>query len=201
MNTSPSPARLPRLLAGSLLLTLAAASGACANSEITGPIPGVSGMTTLNAAQSRQYFSLEQGSAVVVESPASSRAWDLSFLATSVTLNGGEAGPAGVGGYCVCQNASAGSPQILGMTPDSELADYEAVTLSDVPASSEFTAEVFKGNPWYKYNIAGDHRISPLYHVYLIKRDDAYYKLQITGYYSPTNAPRHITFRFQRLVR
>lgn len=186
----------------SLAITLGSSAAACANHEISGPIPGVNGMTTLNAAQTRQYFNLEQGVAVVIDGPPqSSESWDLGFLTTSVILNAGEAGPAGVGGHCVCQNESASQAQILAMTPESELADYEAVTLSDVPAATAFAADVFAEQPWYRYNLAGDNRISPMYHVYLIKRNDAYYKLQITGYYSVTNAPRHITFRYQRLVR
>lgn len=192
----------PRLSIHALLLALVSSVAACANSEISGPIPGVSGLTTLNAAQTRQYFSLEQGAAVVVDGPPqNSLAWDIGFLATSVILNGGQAGPAGVGGYCVCQNAAATSEQILAMSPESELVDYDAVTLSDVPAPTAFTAGVFTEKPWYRYNLAGDNRISPMYHVYLIKRENAYYKLQITGYYSVTNAPRQITFRYQRLVR
>lgn len=202
MNRYPFHGGPSTRMAATLLAILAIAAGACANSEISGPIPGVSGMTTLNAAQSRQYFNLGQGSPVILDGAAeSSNAWDLGFLTTSVILNGGETGPAGVVGYCVCQNAAASSAQILAMSPESELADYQAVTLSDVPAVTAFTADVFTEQRWYRYNLAGDNRISPMYHVYLIKRDDAYYKLQITGYYSVTNAPRHITFRYQRLVR
>lgn len=196
-----SPARrgVARL---TLLGVVASLSAACANSEITGPIPGVAGMTTVNAAQGWQYFSLAEARSVVLDGPATtSTSWDLGFFATNVALNGGSAGPAGVTGYCVCQNASATPSEILAMTTEGEAADYEGVSLSDVPAQSAFSADVFNTKRWYRYNIAGDNRISPTYDVYLIKRDDAYYKLQITGYYSITNAPRHITFRFQRLVR
>ena len=186
------------LAAASLLVTLAA----CANSEITGPIPSVSGVTTLNAAQSWQYFSLQQAAAVTLDGSATaSSEWDLGFFATNVALNGGDAGPAGVTAYCVCQNAGATSEQILAMTPESEAADYEVITLSDVPPVTSFGPTTFSDKRWYKYNLAGDNRISPTFDVYLVKRGDAYYKVQLTGYYSVTNAPRHITFRFERLVK
>jgi|SRR5687768_122692 len=183
-------------------LACGCALSACANSEITGPIPSVSGTTTLNAAQTWQYFSLEDGAPVALASAANtSFEWDLGIFATTVALNGGAAGPGGITGHCLCQNASATPTDILAMTPASEAAEYDAVTLSDVPAASEFASDVFAQKPWYRYNIAGDNRISPMFHVYLIKRGDAYYKLQLTGYYSATNAPRHITFRFQRLTQ
>ena len=44
---------------------------------------------------------------VSAASPATSTDWDLAFFATSVMLNGGEAGPAGVVGHCLCRNANA----------------------------------------------------------------------------------------------
>jgi heme-binding HmuY-like protein len=187
-----------RVAFASLVATLTA----CANSEITGPIPGVSGTTTLNAAQSWQYFSLEQGRSIVLDGPATASSdWDLGFFATNVVTNGGAAGPGGVTAHCVCQNASATSAQILAMTPESEAAEYDAITLSDVPPAAAFGTTTFAEKRWYRYNLAGDNRISPTFDVYLLKRGDAYYKLQLTGYYSVTNAPRHITFRFERLVK
>lgn len=159
-------------------------------------------MSTLNAAQTWQYFSLNQAATVQIDGPASSSSdWDLGFFATSVVTNGGDAGPGGVTAYCVCQNASATSQQILAMTPESEAGDYEAITLSDVPPATSFSATTFADKRWYKYNLAGDNRISPTFDVYVVKRGDAYYKVQLTGYYSVTNAPRHITFRYERLVR
>jgi hypothetical protein len=184
------------------IASLVATLGACANSEITGPIPGVSGMMTLNAAQAWQYFSLDQGTPVAPDGPATtSDDWDLGFFTTSVVTNGGDAGPGEVSAYCVCQNASATSAQILAMTPESEAADYDAITLSDVPPATSFGTTTFADRRWYKYNLAGDNRISPTFDVYLVKRGDAYYKVQLTGYYSVTNAPRHITFRYERLVK
>src|SRR5687768_3222223 len=98
-----SPARVatPLLVIASLIVAL----GACANTEITGPIPSVSGTTTLDAAQAWRYFSLEQAAPVTLDEPATASSdWDLGFFATSVVTNGGDAGPAGVIAHCVCQN-------------------------------------------------------------------------------------------------
>src|SRR5687768_6001608 len=99
---------IPKSVVTSAVLIVGSSLGGCANSEITGPVPGISGTTTLNAAQAWQYFSLADGTPVAVETAASaSTAWDLGMFATSVALNGGAAGPGGVTGHCICQNASA----------------------------------------------------------------------------------------------
>ena len=65
---------------------------------------------------------------------------------------------------------------------------------------SDTYAGVFGTSRWYKYNIAGDNRISPTFDVYLLKRGSSVYKVQITNYYSATDQPRHITFRYERIA-
>ena len=311
--------------------------------SVTDPPPLVEGEFTVDAATSWQYVSLSDSSLVVPGSPREFAGWDIAFFSTNVTLNGGAAGPGGVSAYCVCQNAGATSQQILAMTAESELADFDAVT--SVPAGATFTTDVLtpamsgwysgtgatatanaskvflvrlsdgtsyakvhvtgltasassfssvtleyavqtsasaafgatktitinaNGNvdlntdaqsinspnwdirlegtnllvnssitgpglvavadgtesfaatttavtqpqayrtdrfagvfataPWYRYNLAGDNRISPTFDVYLIKRGDAVYKLQLVDYYSATGAPRNITFRYQQIA-
>src|SRR5690606_20240098 len=81
--------------------------------------------------------------------------WDMAFLRTAVTLNGGAAGPGGVQGYCICQNAGATPAQVMAMTPESELAAFESVDASSIPAdesawSSDALAPVIDG--WWSYN-------------------------------------------------
>ena len=294
---------------------------------------------------------------VSVADLASSDAWDIAFDATSVMLNGGDAGPGGVTGYCICQNAGATDDALTHMTPASELADFAGVTSAQAPSDPsawqhdsvstvidgwwaydatshvvsavpgkvwalrtwagapfvkfhvtsltgstqtsagtvhvEFavqpaigagmgapqTAEivapsdgspvyfdfasnssstdssahawdiaiqgytirvnggvsgpgqagavpmdaafdditsvddvpevaykadafggVFAASKWYRYNLEGHHQIWPTYDVYLIKRGEVVYKVQITGYYSATGAARHITFRYAPLA-
>lgn len=324
--------------------------GACSD-EITEPPPPAAGTMTVEAVAEYAFADLASGEEVEPSAdPSSSPDWDLAFLATTVSLNGGEAGPAGVVGYCICQNAESTNEQVLALTADSELADFEAVTASDIPAASAWSSDaltpaitgwatgtgaeatlvagkfwkmrlndgtsfakvrvveienptathagtvtleyalqptetsafgsletvtvnlaggpvsvdlnagttvttaawdlrldgytirvnsgvsgaglagaatpaagetfetlttavtdasayradryagVFGSSPWYRYNITGNHRIHPTYDVYLIKRGQAVYKLQLLDYYGPAGQPRHITFRYEQIA-
>ena len=293
----------------------------------------------------------ETATQVAVADPSASTAWDVGFNATRVMLNGGVAGPGGVEGYCLCQNADATDADVQAMTPAGERVDFEAVTLAHVPvdddawvsdaldaaisgwyvydvtthqvsadpsktwlvrgagadpvyaklrvtqiadatrAGARVTLEyavqpdsgaamgpvqtvvldgrtspvhfdfatgavsdasdwdivldgfdiringgtsgsggagavltsdafaevtdassvparvyrgdafggVFTGHPWYRYNLDGNHTVFPTYDVYLIRRGDDIYKLQVIGYYSTTGDARWITFRYARL--
>ena len=327
---------------------LALPLAACTTDEVIGPdnLPR-QGSFTVDARNAWVYVSLAD-SAVVTPTPSASEsaAWDIAFFSTNVTLNGGAAGPGGVTGACICQNAGATNPEILAMTPTTELADFESVTAvpvgttftSDVltPAitgwftgsgasaaadttkhwlvrladsttyavvrvksivsptassagtvtieyryqgsatgalsapesitvdlstgakrvdlnarvvttdaaawdillegftirvnggitgigkaaaavgSGEFSAAVtavtmgnayrqdtyagiFGTNRYWRYNLAGDFRVSPSFDVYLIKRGTRTYKLQVINYYNETGLPRFITFRWARL--
>jgi HmuY protein len=344
---------MPRL--GSVILrslgpgVLAAALTAGCSDDVTRPPPPAEGTITVDASSAYAYFSL-QGGGLVTPAPTASESpsWDIAFWTTNVTLNGGAAGPAGVTGFCVCQNAAATDAEILAMTPESELADFEAVTA--VPAGATFTADaltpaiagwftgsgatavadpsktflvrladslayakvhvtslqgasatsagkvtlefavqpspaaslgptqtlevdlttagarnvdlntgsltssptdwdlrfdgftirvnsgvsgpgkggaaagtgtfasittaktadqayradvyagVFGAQRWYKYNLAGDNRISPTFDVYLVKRGSAVYKLQLLNYYNTTGSPRFVTFRYKQIA-
>jgi hypothetical protein len=338
--------RLRPRLASLLLLAFAG----CVTDGVTRPVEVESeGTITVDASSSWRYVSLAD-SAVVTPTPSAqqSGAWDIAFNGTSVTLNGGAAGPGGVEAACICQNASATNDEVLLMTAASELADFEAVTsvpagltwmtdqltpaiagwyegtgaaataatdqswlvrladgvgyaslrvaaiagpsasnagtitleyalqataasalgapqtlevdlttpgakLVDLAAGSVSTtsatwdlrvegftirtnggisgpgqagaavsttpfettttavtqpnayrtdvyAGIFGSSRYYRYNAAGDHRISPTFDVYLLRRADAVYKLQVIGYYSETGAPRHVTMRWQRIA-
>ena len=318
---------------------------ACHNDEITAPETPAEGTIAVDASTGWAFVSLGDGTAVSVADPAGSQAWDIGFSATSVMLNGGAAGPGGVSAYCVCQNDGATNDQILAMTAEGELADFDAVT--SVPAGAAFESEallpaitgwftgtgtaaqpasdktwlvrlndetsfakvrvtgisgatatsfasvtleyavqpnataafgpvqtitlggaaatadlnsgsttasgtawdvrlegsvlrlnggvsgsgkaaaslsaaafadvttaaiesrayqadafggVFRARPWYKYNILGDNRISPTFQVYLVKRGETVYKVQILNYYGAAGEPRQITLRYAELV-
>ena len=325
--------------AAAVVLPLAACSDA-----VTDPPVLAEGEFTVDASTSWKYVSLSDSAVVAPVSPRESSAWDIAFFSTNVTLNGGAAGPGGVSGACICQNASATDAQVLAMTAASELADFESV--SSVPAGISFSTDVltpamrawytgsgasavadpakvflvrlsdgtsfakvhvtgiagasatgfgsvtleyavqttaaaafgatrtitvatnsavdldtdaattsatawdvrlegltllvnggvsgpgsaavadgtesfaatttastqpqayrtdryagvFGTTPWYRYNLAGDNRISPTFNVYLIKRGTAVYKLQVINYYSATGTPRQITFRYQQIA-
>lgn len=77
---------------------------------------------------------------VSVTDPAGSTAWDLAFASTSITANGGAAGPGAVSVYCICQNARAIAPEVHAMTPESQRAPFEAVSAADVPPPAAFVA-------------------------------------------------------------
>jgi hypothetical protein len=318
--------------------------------------PPFADVATLTVDASAGWTYVDLGSparSVAVSDPGASSDWDLGFYATSVMLNGGAAGPAGVSGYCVCQNAGATNAQLLAMTPESELAAFEAVTAAQIPTDDgawqsdalaaaiagwyrydpathvvsaatdkawkvrtadgtafaklrvakieaasrtdagrvtlEFAVQSSRGAPmgevrtlvvdlstsgkvyvdlragavsdaskwdlllegyairvnggvsgsgkagavaadqsfaaiadasdltdshyrgdayggvfdthrWYRYNLDGDHQVWPTYDVYLIRRGEEVYKVQITGYYGPAGEPRHITFRYAKLA-
>lgn len=327
---------------------LAIVLSACSSDDVVSPPERAEGVFTVDASAGWVYVSLRD-SAVITPTPSASEssAWDVAFFATNVTLNGGDAGPGGVTGFCVCQNASAANAQVLAMTPESEADDFASVTA--VPAGATFIedvatpaisgwfagsgasatadpsktflvrladslayakvrvatlaeptaisagrvtleygvqasptaalgptrtltvdlstgpksvdlntgtvttsstdwdlrlsgfsirvnggvsgpgkagaatesasfesvasaktadqayrtdvyAGVFGTQRYYRYNIGGDNRISPTFDVYLLKRGDAVYKLQILNYYSPTGEPRHITFRYEQIA-
>lgn len=185
---------------GILPLVLSACDGSVTEPEL--PDPGAT--FTVDASSADVWALVDLGSpAQLVEAvdPGASFAWDLGFQATKLMLNGGTSGPAGMVAYCLCQNAGATSEEIMAMTPESEAADFDSVTRADIPAASAaWSAGVFDESRWYRYNLAGGHQIWPTYEVYLVKRGDEVYKLQLTGYYGADGAPRQITFRYALLA-
>ncbi len=340
-----------RPLFAAAVLVLAACSDTTAP-----PAPPVTRSITVDASATTQYLAFQDTNAVLVAvaDAATSTAWDMSVFATTVTLNGGAAGPGGVSAYCLCQNATATNAEIAAMTPDNQLAAFDAVGAADIPAAASFVtdelspaisgwasstdaaatvvagrawllregtttvilgkfavtqivgatsanpgsvtfayavqsapggafgatqtatvntatgpvyfdlasgavstsanwdvqfdgwnirlnggvsgggtqkalldvstpfasidaaytatapAQAFRGdafsgvfgqNPWYKYNITGtDNQIWPTFNVYLVRRGSAVYRVQLTGYYSATGAPRNITIRYSRIA-
>src|SRR5690606_37009762 len=142
-------------------LLAAAAALLCAGCDNLDPIeveqdPSV---LTVDASAGWAFVRLTGDAAeqVSVADAASSSAWDIAFNATRVMLNGGAAGPGDVAGYCVCGNATASDAQVQAMTPAGERADFEAVTLADVPAEAS-AWEPDALDPaiagWYTYDMA-----------------------------------------------
>jgi len=86
----------------------------------------------------------------------SSDDWDIAFNATAVMLNGGDAGPGNVSGYCICANAGATDAQVMDMTDASELADFTSVTAAQIPSSSDAwqsDAVALAVQGWYNYDM------------------------------------------------
>jgi hypothetical protein len=125
-------------------LAAAFALAACSDDDSpTEPNPPAETRTaTVDASQGFGYFALgDPGQLVTVTDPTASDAWDMGFFATAVTLNGGAAGPGSVSGYCVCQNANAATPELQAMTPENQLAAFDAVTEAQIPAESSFESD------------------------------------------------------------
>lgn len=80
---------------------------------------------------------------------------------------------------------------------------YAAATPASTSATAyriDAYAGVFGTSRFYKYNLGGDNRITPTFDVYLVKRGNITYKLQITSYYNATGQPRYITFRYAQIA-
>ena len=176
-------------------VTVLAALAMTACSEGTlGPIDPEAGTLTVDASTKWAFVRLgEAADTVAVAEPGSSPVWDIAFFSTSVMLNGGEAGPGAMNGYCVCQNAGASDAQVLAMTPASELADFEAVTASSIPASdsawvSDALSPAISG--WYVYNPVTHQVTADATRTWKLRLAEAvnpgYAKFRVTGIANPT---------------
>jgi len=135
------------------------------------------------AAGAPVYFDLAAGAV------GNAASWDIAFDGWNILSNGGVSGSGGVS--AVPDDVTA-------------FANIDFAYASSAPPQayrSDTFSGVFALNPWYRYNITGsDNQIWPTYNVYLIRRGTAVYKVQLTGYYSTTGAPRNITIRYAKLA-
>ena len=164
------------------------AAAACSDSDLAGPTTDDVQTLTVDASGGWGFvaFNGEDARAVSVSDRSSSDVWDLGFFATSVMLNGGAAGPAGVVGHCLCQNASATDADLMAMTAESEMADFEAVTAAAIPTgedawTSDALAPAIDG--WYSYN-PSTHVVSAApENVWKVRTasGEAYAKFHVTG--------------------
>jgi len=119
---------------------------------------------------------------------SSTSAWDLKLSGYEIRLNGGVSGTGGV------------SAVIDETTPFSQITAQYAASAPAVAFRSDAFGGVFVTSPWYRYNITGtDNQIWPNFNVYLIKRGETVYKVQIISYYGPTGTARQITLRSSRV--
>lgn len=132
----------------------------------------------LNAAAGGTRVDLNAGSTTTTDA-----SWDLQLQGFTVRVNGGISGP-GKGGAATTATA---------------FADLTTAVTNASAYRIDTYAGVFGTQRYYRYNIAGDNRISPTFDVYFIRRGETTYKLQITSYYNETGTARHITFRWAEL--
>lgn len=74
-----------------------------------------------------------------------------------------------------------------------EYGPFLAAISGAIPNTVDDASGVF----WY--NILGDNRLSPTFNVFLVKRGEAVYKVQVTDYYNATGASGFPTIRYLRL--
>jgi hypothetical protein len=177
-----------RAVRTALPLATALAIAACSSDEINNPPPATEGTLTVDASAAWAYASIEDESIVSVSDPTTSSAWDVAFNATRAMLNGGAAGPGGVTGYCICQNAGATDADVIAMTAEGELADFDAVTEADIPAASSFEAEalVTAIDGWYSGTGASAVAETDLAWLVRLQDGTSYAKLRITALTGPT---------------
>jgi hypothetical protein len=145
----------------------------------TAPLGAVK-QTTVDVAGGRVYFDLSTGAV------SSAADWDLALEGYDIRVNGGASGGGQAGAVAATEA-------------------FDAITNAAAPPATVFRGDsyggVFRARPWYRYNLTGsDHQVWPTYDVYLLKRGDALFKVQIASYYGPAGEPRRITLRYARLA-
>lgn len=175
--------RLTRGLAALVLLA------ACDGSPTSGGGPEEPQLltVTLDGSTGWAYADLDAAApAITVANPATNTAWDIAVNATSVMLNGGQAGPGGVLGWCLCQNESATNDQVKAFTAESQLAAFTATTAAVAPADpaawkADSLASAITG--WWSYDPATHVVSANPATVYYVRTAEgtAYAKLRVTG--------------------
>lgn len=179
----------------------------CDDDGPTGPSVTETEMLTVDAESEDVWALVDLGTTPALVSaadPSTSMSWDLGFQTTGVRVNGGAGGPGDVATYCICQNADASDEDYQAMTPETELADFEAISAADIPPENEWDTGTtengeFGSSAWYRYNLQDAHHIWPTFDVYLVRSGSEVFKVQITSYYGPAGERRQITFRSARI--
>lgn len=177
-----------RLAQRSTLALLALAVSACGAEELSSPPAQYEGTLTVNASAGWGYASLTDSALVAPLDPATSTEWEIAFNATRVMLNGGAAGAGNVAAYCICQNADATDEQVIAMTAEGELADFEAVDASDIPAAESFVEDTLVPavNGWYTGSGAGATANSGKTFLLRLNDDTSFAKARVIGITSPS---------------
>jgi heme-binding HmuY-like protein len=136
------PLHVRRTLAGAGSAAALVLLAACSDSTTEPPPPPTTSELTVDASQAAAFVKLgDPATKVTVSDPTTSSDWDLSFFATSVSVNGGASGPGGVTAFCLCANANASVAQLQSMTSENQLAAFDAVTSANVPPAASFVAD------------------------------------------------------------
>lgn len=198
---NPMPIFSKQFRSASLALVGAIVLAGC-DSDPVGPVTDPGQTITVDATSAWGFLDLATPAQVItVDDATTSTAWDMAFLRTGVQVNGGESGPGGILVHCICQNAGLTDEEVIALTAEGELPEFEQTTADDIPsAATAWSATAITDEPWYRYNILGGHQIWPTFQVYLVKRGAEVFKVQITSYYGDDGTPRQITVRYARLA-
>ncbi len=147
-----------------------------------GALPAVR-TATVTVGSTPVYFDLVAGA---VSSAAGT--WDLRFEGFLIRANSG---------------ASGGAGHLVAPPQDVPFASLDLTAMRALPNASfgqDALGGPFGAKPWYKYNVTGtDMQIWPNFNVYLVKKGNAVYKVQVVSYYDTTGKGRVITVRSARL--
>jgi len=146
-----------RLLSGLAALLLLAA---CENSPTDGRPRTEEAeflTVTLDGSTGWAFADLDAASpAITVANPGDNADWDIAVNSTNVMLNGGQAGPGGVSGWCLCQNEAATDAQVQAFTEEGNLPAFTAATAAQAPADpaawrvDSLTSAI---SGWWSYNM------------------------------------------------
>jgi|SRR5690606_12480378 hypothetical protein len=203
MNLSMGTHRTRGLRAAILAGLVGFGAAACSDDDVTDPPTQDDKVLTVDADGRWAFVRLgETASEVTVSDRNSSTAWDIAFNATRVMLNGGAAGPGEVRGYCICQNANATDAQVQGMTPENQLAAFEAVTAASIP-TDDAAWETDVLDPaiagWYSYDFQTHTVTADPSQVWRIRgagQNPEYAKFHVTDISDATQAGGRVTIEF-----
>jgi hypothetical protein len=168
-------------------------------------VVAIEGATSISAGRVTFEYAVQPAADAAFEATRSV-VLDLTTGAKAIDLNTGTIAATVTGwdlraeGFVIRVNGGASGPGKAAATPGS--GGFESITTASIQANAYKTdtyAGIFASKPWYRYNLAGDNRISPTFDVYLVRRGTTTYALQLVNYYSVAGAPRHITFRYKQI--
>jgi hypothetical protein len=124
--------------AAAVLCASAVLLAACEDENNEPIVPVEEGTILIDASTETAYYSFTDDGLVAVTSADS---WDMSFRRFTVGLNGGVSGTKGVTAYNLENNADKSAAELLTYTPENQLAAFEEIDESDIPADAEFTSD------------------------------------------------------------
>jgi hypothetical protein len=124
--------------------------------------------------------------------------WDITFTGYKIFVNGGASG---TGGATVL-------PVITGTQPYAPFDQVDKAFVAIVPPLDGFSADASggafvstdKSRKWYKYNLTGNHDITPTFNTYLVKTSTGIFKVQVTSYYNTAGVGNYISIRSAKIA-